>query len=835
MKKIITILIALLTCISVVVKAQPGTICNAQFTTTISGSTVQCTPTSLNTSALLQHQWQFGDGNYAYIANPSNTYTTGGVYTIKHIVVYRSQNDSMVICSDTASSSITISGTIACTIKASFSFFRDSIQTNKVYFNNTTTPIDSSNSYRWSFGDGTFSIEKNPIHLFPSSGLFTVCLTSIKNNCVDDTCRQVQIQVTNTCTIAPNFSSFADSLFSNKIYFTNLTSGLLPTDSVTWYFGDGGVANTVNAVHSYNQGGTYRVCLQVKRTTAGAPACIREFCKNIIVTANSNCNLQVSFYQYRDTASGTALLNYRFENTTTPFAIGDSAIWNFGDGTTLIGTNGSPNHIYVNGGNYTVCLTIKRRLSPSSNSFCIVTYCKVISVEAPCTYLVNFAATRDSSASNTYLFTNTTTPINSTDSLFWNFGDGTPLVYNAQNTRHAFATSGTYNVCLTVKRLSTVSATGFCIKTYCKLVTVVVVNPNCNLQAKFTWTRTGTGLAPRVVSFTNTSTGINSNTLYTWQFGDSSTSNLTNPIHTYATAGNYWVCLKATINNTCFNDTCILINLIDSVPPNPCNFTVAFTKRVDSINSKKWFFTNTTNITRTTTAAAIWNFGDGTSATSWNADHVYAQPGRYTVCLTINNGANCVKTTCDTIVISSTTPLNCDSIRLAYTYRRDGYMPNKYFFFANGNGVITNQKWTITKMPATAGTAPVVLNINNPVYVFADTGNYSVCLNATIAGCSKQYCSQIRVSSNTLPNQCVIQAYPNPTHNNVNVNVQLNAPELISVYIYNSQNILVGLKTQQGFTGNNLINMNISILTQGFYTLRIVHGNKICYSRFMKI
>lgn len=842
MKKIATFLLLLTTCIGLVTKAQPGTVCNAQFTTTISALTAQCTPTVINTSTMLQHKWQFGDGGSSVLINPSHTYASGGVYTIKHFTTYRSPNDSnLVVCTDSFSNTITLLSPTVCTIRASFNFLRDSIQTNTVLFTNTSTSTAAITSYRWNFGDGTFSTIANPIHTYAASGLYTVCLTAIgANNCVDDTCRAVQIQVPNTCTIAPNFTTRQDSIFSNKVYFTNVTQGYLATDSISWSFGDGGYSTEVNPAHTYNQLGTYTVCLRVKRMVAGSTPCVREYCRTIVLTQITNCNIQANFYQYRDTSiGGTTSLNYHFENTTAPFALGDSTIWNFGDGTILRGVNYSPNHVYANAGTYTVCLIVKRKLYPTTTITCTSDVCHTLVIEIPCNYTPYFTFSRDSStpATNVFKFTNATAPVNTTDSISWNFGDGSPIVNNVQNPLHTFINGGVYTVCLTVNRRSNAIATGYCTKTFCKIVTVIVAPPACNVYPNFNWRIDSTIQPVTRVNFTNTTFGLAATDSSIWNFGDGTIlSTFTNPSHTYSVAGIYTVCLRVARNNSCIKDTCIQLHIIDSVPPNPCNFEVSFTKRIDSNNTRKAIFTNTTNIVRLTTTTATWSYGDGTGSTYWNGEHTYAQAGRYLVCVTINNGANCVKTNCDSITITGTNPtVNCDSVRLGYTYRRDSYMPNKYYFFAFSNRAgIANQKWTITKLPAN-GLPSTVITANNPVYVFTDTGYYNVCLNALVAGCQKQYCNQIRVTSNVLPTQCVLQTYPNPAHNNVNINVQLNEPQLISVYIYNAQNILVGLKTQQGFTGNNLINMNISILTQGFYTLRIVHGNKVCYSRFMKI
>jgi hypothetical protein len=83
--------------------------------------------------------------------------------------------------------------------------------------------------------------------------------------------------------------------------------------------------------------------------------------------------------------------------------------------------------------------------------------------------------------------------------------------------------------------------------------------------------------------------------------------------------------------------------------------------------------------------------------------------------------------------------------------------------------------------------------------------------------------------------QCVLQAYPNPATSLINVNVALTQPEMIHVYIYNTLNVLVKDKHQQGNTGNNVVSILIADLVPGMYNMKIVYGNKTCTARFQKI
>ena len=53
--------------------------------------------------------------------------------------------------------------------------------------------------------------------------------------------------------------------------------------------------------------------------------------------------------------------------------------------------------------------------------------------------------------------------------------------------------------------------------------------------------------------------------------------------------------------------------------------------------------------------------------------------------------------------------------------------------------------------------------------------------------------------------------------------------------IYNTLNVLVKEKNQQGVTGNNLVSINVNDLVPGMYTIKVVYGGKTCYARFNKI
>lgn len=91
------------------------------------------------------------------------------------------------------------------------------------------------------------------------------------------------------------------------------------------------------------------------------------------------------------------------------------------------------------------------------------------------------------------------------------------------------------------------------------------------------------------ITFLNTSTGTDSSTTYLWDFGDSTSSTLENPSHTYTTGGSYLICLTIFVpSDSCTSVFCDSIFVAGSTSitennssiselktyPNPFNETV---------------------------------------------------------------------------------------------------------------------------------------------------------------------------------------------------------------------------------------------------------------------
>ena len=600
-------------------------------------------------------------------------------------------------------------------------------------------------------------------------------------------------------------------------HFTNTSTGAATSDSIRWTFGDGGSSNQNNPVHIYANAGTYNVCIRIiKRTNTGALTnCIKEKCYTVVIPPANSCNLQVYFI------AATLQPNViGFTNQSSGYSSLDSIKWNFGDGTTSNDLN--PTHTFTTAGTYNVCLTIKKN-TIAGTAACIRTFCKTVVIANTCTLAANFTYNRNSAASNlyTYNFNNTSAPLNNTDSIRWTFGDGTSS--NQMNPTHSYNAPGLYNVCLRIIKRNPNGVLTNCVGEKCYTITVA---PACSLQANFTKTVSTSNF--KTILFTNTSNAAPSNATVTWYFGDGNTATSWNATHTYSQAGNYYVCLRVQ-SGTCVSYKCDSIRVI--APPPSCmqlsaySFTRSTTNN-NVINFIPEFISNDVQYT--------WTFGDGTGAQTATASHQFAAVGNYTVCLTAYKNNGCAATTCKTIYISSTT--NCNNISLNFNDVRDSLVPNRVTFIPTSNTAITSQLWTITKTPTTIGTGTATIQSNNPTYVFLDSGYYNVCLKATFAGgCVKTFCKTIRIN-HPMPftTTCNLQVYPNPVSTYANANITLAQPLQLNAYIFNSMNMLVAQKQQQGFVGTNVISIYTGNLPAGIYSYRVVYGNQTCSTNFVR-
>jgi len=133
----------------------------AAFDFTVAGAQVNFVDRS--TGAPASWSWSFGDGAGSTQQNPVHAYTAPGSYTV-----------TLTVANAGGSSSKSHVVTIApgAPPQAEFEFTVSNLQVNFV-----DRSTGGPTSWHWNFGDGRTSTQRNPVHLYPAAGTYTVTLT----------------------------------------------------------------------------------------------------------------------------------------------------------------------------------------------------------------------------------------------------------------------------------------------------------------------------------------------------------------------------------------------------------------------------------------------------------------------------------------------------------------------------------------------------------------------------------------------------------------------------------------------------------------------------------
>ncbi len=216
--------------------------------------------------------------------------------------------------------------------------------------------------------------------------------------------------------------------------------------------------------------------------------------------------------------------------------------------------------------------------------------------------------------------------------------------------------------------------------------------------------------ATRAIDFTDKSHSNDNSAIntYEWTFGDGTTSNITNPTHTYKYSGNYSLQLAITCSNGCNNVLKQIVH-IDSLP------------KADFAPTQCCSFTSTQFTDHSVTADSyisswLWTMND-TTYTERNPQTTYNTYGEQNVSLTVTTAHGCTDTLNRTINVKQGPKVDFP------------YSPaciNTPIYFTNKTnvafGLATNYIWTkdTTKFSSQ----------RSPATTFNDTGIYIITLTA---------------------------------------------------------------------------------------------------------
>jgi len=118
-------------------------------------------------------KWNFGDGKTSTSKNPAYTYNKAGKYTISLTVKNAAGTNTKTI-----KNYINVKSPAKKPVAAFSASPRSGKAPLKVQFTDKST--NSPTSWKWSFGDKTYSTSKSPAHIYSKAGKYTVSLT-VKN------------------------------------------------------------------------------------------------------------------------------------------------------------------------------------------------------------------------------------------------------------------------------------------------------------------------------------------------------------------------------------------------------------------------------------------------------------------------------------------------------------------------------------------------------------------------------------------------------------------------------------------------------------------------------
>ncbi|MCB9186528.1 MAG: PKD domain-containing protein, partial [Flavobacteriales bacterium] len=276
--------------------------------------------------------------------------------------------------------------------------------------------------------------------------------------------------------------------------------------------------------------------------------------------------------------------------------------WDMNDGSSLIGLV-DPSHVFADTGVYHVELVV------TSAEGCTDTSTQAIHVGPVPSASFTFISACEGSITS---FSSTSTIDAGILSYFWDFGDGN--TDTGSDPDHTYANDGTYTVTLTV------TSDNGCVDVATGSVEIYAA-PTALFSASTECEGTAT-------QFTNLSTGSGI-TDYSWDFGDSNSSILANPSHTYASSGSYTVVLTVTNGDGCV-DTHTATVVVNALP----NVDFSFSNICEG--------TSATFANSSSAGSYNWDFGDGNSSTLTSPSHVYNAFGTYDVTLVVTDANFCI-------------------------------------------------------------------------------------------------------------------------------------------------------------------------------------------------
>jgi PKD repeat protein len=470
--------------------------------------------------------------------------------------------------------------------------------------------------------------------------------------------------------------------------------------------------------------------------------------------------------------------SYQFQNNSQNAT---AYLWDFGDGTTSDEEN--PTHSYADFGNYMVTLTA---FGPCGEDE--FTYNLTVAVAPTAAFSFQNSGV---CAPQTVQFENQSS--SNATSFVWHFPGGIPASSTAASPTVNYSNAGLYDVTLIAS--NAVGNDTFTLTQAIEVGGTPVVD-------------FGVGVSNLTVTFVNLS--LNASLGYLWNFGDGTTSNEANPVHTFPAQSNYQVTLTA--YNACGEATLTLSIPTGALPL--AQFSANAKSGCDPLVVQFENQSSGSNLT-----GYFWEFPGGLPPTSTEEHPTvnYNQPGLYAVKLTATNALGNHAVEQANYIQVFPTPI------ADFTYQLDGYTVN----FSNATTGGGNFTWDFGD-----GTTS---QAENPSHQFNGPGNYDVMLTASNMNCGSAisysvFLMPLATGESELSKHSFV-VYPNPVH------------DILSLVFHEKDNMVGRIRLQNAsgqvlqsfdFQGNNLT-LNMDGYSNGIYLIEVSTGEATLTRQVVKL
>lgn len=725
-------------------------------------------------------QWFFGDTTAGIVQstalNPAHTYARPGTYS----VTLRVTDGSGCVSTSSRSVRVFAKPVPAFSIAQVCSF--DSAQITNLTVANGDTIATWVYELREAGGAtiATYNTAAPRIYI-PGTGQYELRLRVVGRNGCDTTTAWQPYNVTQQGTPLDFTTQAGSTCFGDTTRFVNLIpAGTPQVLSTVWDFGNGQGSSDANPNYYFGIRGSYNVRL----TVVNILGCTNSITKTITLTDSPQGLIATNNLPCMNNPTGFEVQNVTGGGTITSY------LWDFGDTTTATGPR--PLKTYTRTGTFNVTVRL------TSSSGCSSTLATTVTVNPSPQADFSWAG---SCVNSGIQFTSTSSAAGvggGITAYLWDFGNGQSS--SAQNPQAVYASAGTYRVTLTV-------TAGDCPNTTFKDVTILP-EPIVRIGREDGCI----GIAYRFIDSSLVGGQPDPASTRQWEINGQVYNGPTVDVVLPESQLPYVVRLTVTSSGGCTQTTVQTVT-VGNAPAADFRFR-------DTVFTQEPWRLRVEN--RSLYAVRyLWEWGDGTTSTSAAPDHIYAQPGIYTVRLTAIGTSRCstvaervlsiVPNAQANLALTRVTALpNGANRAISVELNNRGNVELRAIDLAltiNAQTTVV-ERWTGILLPGTTTTY-----VMRSQLAAGQDPTDGICVTGRPVNRADIDSSNNRFCLSTGPNFRLIDIRPNPVFAG-NVTVAFNVPEAGSVGIF-----LVDM------AGRRVRTLTDSYREAGFYDLSVPLGN----------